>query len=115
MNGGIAMNGIQSLIAGLTSALRRINITAHNIANGQTDGFQSIDASTGTVSSTAPGAQSQTRLDLPNSSAESHLPSDVDLSTEVTNLIINKNAFEANINALKAQDETLGSILDIVD
>ena len=39
----------------------------------------------------------------------------VDLTTETVNLLLNKRQFEANLNALRAQDEALGHLLDTMD
>ena len=104
------IHGILTSLSGMTQALRRTNVAAHNIANSQTDGFKSVRAKSPDDSNLSPA-----ELSLPADGAEVLPPSDVDLTTEVTNILINKNAFQANIAAIKVQDEALGDILDITE
>lgn len=114
------MHGILTSLSGMLNAFRRNDITAHNITNSQTSGFRPTQVSneevpTGGVQiseTTQAPAPVPEDLQLP---AGSPPLSNVDLANEVTNQLINKNAFQANLNALKAQDEALGSLLDIKD
>lgn len=40
--------------------------------------------------------------------------SKVDLATEFVNMMTVENAFEANIKAIKSEDETLGNLMDVL-
>jgi flagellar basal body rod protein FlgG len=106
------MDGIQSSLSGMTNALRRINVSAHNIANSQTEGFRALRADLATAAGVP---EIENDLALPLGGAESLPPSNVNLTTEITNLLINTNAFKANLAALKAQNDSMGVLLDIKD
>lgn len=41
--------------------------------------------------------------------------SNVDLVTEQVNLLMNRNAFEANLNAFRVQSDMLGELLDLIE
>lgn len=41
--------------------------------------------------------------------------SNVDLATEQINLLLNRQAFQANVNAFRAQDEVLGELLNLLE
>lgn len=41
--------------------------------------------------------------------------SNVDFTTEQVNLLLNQRAFEANVNAFRAQSEVLGDLLDLIE
>ncbi len=115
------INGIVTSLSGMLNAIRRTNITANNIANLATPGFKAARADNvelegggvrigAIIQDDSPGAP---LLDAaPGGPTEG---SNVDLTTESVNLLLNKRQFEANINALRAQNETLGDLLDITD
>lgn len=114
------MNGILSSLAGMLNAQRRLDVTAHNIANSQTEGYRAIratssDATRGGIDIADIPDNTSGNIALPTDGAEFLPPSNVNLTTEITNQIISKNAFTANLNMLKAQDDTLGSLFDILD
>ena len=110
------ISGFLSSISGMLRASRRIDATAHNIANVQTPGFEPLRTdSEGNVrpAETVPGEtvpQQESFEPFKNSGLP--VPSEVDLTVEMTNLMINQRAFEANAAALKMQDETLGDLFD---
>ena len=107
------MNGIFTSLSGITRALLRFDVSAQNIANSQTGGFRAQRVNSADVVETP--IEVREDVSLPNDGAELLPPSNVDLTTEVTNQLISANAFKANIAALKAQDEALGDVLDISD
>lgn len=112
------LDGIFASVSGMVNALRRTNVTANNIANVQTPGYQSARANN--VEQPGGGVRigSVTRdpspgppllNDLPSAPASS---SNVDLATENVNLLLNKRQFEANVNALRAQNDALDDLLN---
>ncbi|PCJ62758.1 MAG: hypothetical protein COA73_05970 [Candidatus Hydrogenedentota bacterium] len=111
------IQGILHSISGMLSATRKTEATAQNIANINTPGFQPIRTDSNgnqvrnqTVPDETNGSSVNSLDALPSSIA---VPPQVNLATEMTNLLINQRAFEANVNALKMQDEALGDLLDL--
>jgi flagellar basal body rod protein FlgG len=110
------LNGISSSISGMLNALRRTETTAHNIANVQTPNFTPLRTDSNGNPEPTPAVSGETEAEQV---AIEHfvnnglpVPSKVDLTTEMTNLLLSKRAFQANAAALKSQDETLGDLLD---
>lgn len=109
------MNGMNASIAGMNTAARRLAISANNVANIQTDGFRAQRAISGET--TGGGVEIVEIQDTPaNSEASGDVPrSNVDLTTEMTNQIIDRNTYEANAKMFKAQNDTIGTLLDIIE
>ena len=84
-----------------------MNNNANNIANVNSDGFvpsdtQLSDTSNGSVSS-------KTRLATDNGSPKSQ----TDLNKEIPDQVTISSSVEANVSAIKTQNEMFGSLLDI--
>lgn len=114
-----------SALSGTVSALRafitKLGVAADNIANVNTDGFKKGRATlhedhNGAVRveisrDKSPGL----RYDVvENDGVVEKETSNVDLAEEIPELMITKRAYQANLKSLKAQDEMLGSLLDII-
>ncbi len=117
------MGGLSISASGINNALRRNELTAHNIANSQTPEFRaaravSVDIAGGGVgigeitrdTTSTPETSPTGTLEFPPSPAQR---SNVNLATELTNTLVNKNAFQANVAAFKAQADLLGELLDL--
>lgn len=112
------LNGIASSLSGLLNATRRLGITAGNIANQQTLGYQALRA----TNVEAPGGGVRLGEIVRDTTPGPPLPefaggpelrgSNVDPTVEQVNLLIGKRQFEANVNAFRAQNDTLGDLLD---
>ncbi len=112
------IQGILASLSGLVNATQRLGLTASNIANQDTPGYRALRATNvesadggvriGTITrDTTPGPP------LPDFAGGPELiGSNVDPAVEQVNLLINRRQFEANINALRAQNDTLGELLD---
>ena len=115
------IDGISASISGMANALRRLGLTAQNIANQQTPGYQALRAEnvegpSGGVRIGAITRDPQPGVPLLDASGSPSIEgSNVDPSIEQVNLLLNRRQFEANISALKAQNDTLGDVLDLVD
>ena len=84
-----------------------MNNNANNIANVNSDGFvpsdtQLSDTSNGSVSA-------KTRLATDNGSPKSQ----TDLNKEIPDQVTISSSVEANVSAIKTQNEMFGSLLDI--
>ena len=121
LKGVLMINGIVTSLSGMLNAIRRTNITANNIANLATPGFKAARADNVELEGGGVRIGTLTHDDSPGPPLLDPAPggptegSNVDLTTETVNLLLNKRQFEANLNALRAQDEALGHLLDTTD
>ncbi len=112
--------GIASALSGVQAGSRLLGVSAHNIANAQTDDFkrtqstfQESSAGGVVVSLTQdqrPGPQFSTGDD-PLSNRQG---SNVDLAEELVHTLEASRIIEANLASIRAQDTALGSLLDII-
>lgn len=98
---------ISSNVSSLISNQTYMNNNAYNVANVNTDGY--IPRNT-TISESAEGStKANTSLASSNGSHQSQ----TDLSKEITDQVAIENITKANVQAIRTQDEMLGSLLDI--
>ena len=99
---------------------KKVQATAHNVANLNTEGFKKSRV---ILHEARPGgvAASLQRIDTPGAplpslenSAMSE-SSNVDLGEEMVNLLTSKHAFQANLKTIKAEEERIGFLLDILE
>ena len=113
------ISAIHTALSGLAAFSKQLEVSAHNVANVNTDGFKKsrsefVEVGTGGVlpvvqkdNSAGPAVLKDTK----NGPAQVEL-SNVDLGEEALNQIIAQRGFEANLRTLKAADDMLGSIID---
>lgn len=88
--------------SGLQAAQARLSASAHNVANGQTEGFKretvqvSADSDGGVKVSISQAAQAG-----------------VNLEQDVVNQMAAKQDFVANLKVMKTADQMMGSLLDV--
>ncbi len=98
-----------SSISGMKSASIRHDITAHDIANVNTPGFEQ---STPHQSEIKPQGTEISHISrAPNNI---NTQSNTDLAEESKEQIMNRNTFSANAKVIKVQDSMLGEAIDIV-
>ena len=114
------VSAIHTALSGLTAYAKQMEVSAHNVANVNTDEFKKsrtefVEADAGGVlpvvqkdDSAGPAvlkdtAQGPAQVELSN----------VDLGEEAVSQIIAQRGFEANLRTLKTADAMLGAILDI--
>lgn len=90
-------------LSGMNAAQNRLQVSAHNIANLQTQGFNRQEVA---QSTTAGGGTSTTVSQNTNGTG-------TELETDVVSQLQAKNAFLANLSVFKTRNETLGTLLDI--
>jgi flagellar hook protein FlgE len=88
-------------ISGLQAAQTRLQVSAHNVANSQTEGYQSLQVEQSTQAGGGVGTQ-VTRSSQPSAGLEG----------DVVAQLQAKNAFLANLNVFKTQDAVLGTLLN---
>jgi flagellar basal body rod protein FlgG len=113
------IQGILSSLSGMLRASHKTDVAAHNIANVNTPGFQPLRTDSEGNAPRGRSVPQETLLTEMDSFAlqtsVSPVPSEVNLSVEMTNLLLNQRAFEANVNALKSQDDAMGDLLDLIE
>lgn len=113
------ISAIHTALSGMSAFGKQLEVSAHNVANINTDGFKSsrtelVEAQHGGVlpvvqkdDSAGPAVLKDT-----NQGPRQVELSNVDLGQETVNQIIAQRGFEANLRTLKTADDMLGSILD---
>jgi flagellar basal-body rod protein FlgC len=126
------IDGVSSNIQALSALGVSQAVTADNIANVNTDGYQTarVTLETG-QGGTGVNVQQITRDQSPGSVYYENRPvetgdggytqeytaveaSNVDLAVQMVHMIRDQNAYSANIVAIRTQDELVGSVLDMI-
>jgi flagellar basal-body rod protein FlgC len=114
------MSAIHTALSGLAAYAKQVEVTAHNVANVNTNGFKKshtefVAVETGGVLPVVQKDVSAGPTVLNNSGYGPALVelSNVDLGEEAVNLILAQRGFEANLNTIKTADDMLGTILDM--
>ncbi|MDC1122551.1 flagellar basal body rod C-terminal domain-containing protein [Nitrospinaceae bacterium] len=111
-----------SALTGLNNASKRLQNSANNLSNVQTVGFKkgeinSVENKTGgTRVNSISKVNTQGGLIPTNNPLDLAIEgkgSNVDIAEEMVDQIVAKAAFKANFNIIKANDEMIGSLLDI--
>jgi flagellar hook protein FlgE len=115
------ITALNSTISSLRAFVKKLGVTADNIANVNTDEFKKNRALF--KEGLNGGVRVEIRRDnspgfryemVENDQVVEKETSNVDLTEEIPNLIIAKRGYQANLKTLQTQDEILGSLLDIV-
>jgi flagellar basal-body rod protein FlgC len=112
------ISGISASLSGLDVFGKKLSNSANNIANSNTSGYKKTES---VIIEDGVGLPklSLKRIDTPGpllleSDGTMTEQSNVDLGEELTQTMVAQRGYEANLKALKAQDDTLGSALDIL-
>jgi flagellar hook protein FlgE len=114
------ISAIHTALTALTAYAKQLDVSAHNVANVNTDGFKHsrtefVEAQSGGVLPVVQkddSAGPAVLKDTAHGPAQVEL-SNVDLGQEAVSQIIAQRGFEANLQTLKTADAMLGSILDL--
>lgn len=114
------LSAIHSALSGLAAHEKQFEVTAHNVANVNTNGFKKsrtefVEVTTGGVLPVVQKDESAGPTVLNNSGYSPALVelSNVDLGEETVNQILAQRGFEANLRTLHTADDLLGTILDM--
>ena len=101
------VNGIG--LSGMNAAALGISVAAHNVANANTKDFraQRLEQEDLAQGGTRPAALVESREPVAPEG------SNVDLATEMTSLIGQGGAYQANLKVIQAQDQMLGTAMDL--
>ena len=115
------INPIFSSLSALFALGEKLGVTGNNIANINTDGFKKSRAILQDASPSGVTV-SINRVDTPGSPIPSEdgtgkvrESSNVVAEQEVVNLITTKDAYAANLKAVKTEEEILGTLFDVLD
>jgi len=97
---------ISNNVSSIQAHQTKLNTSAHNVANVNTDGF--VPKDTNLVDNGNSVSTNTRRLDDNGS-----LHSQTNLAKEIPDQINVQHATAANVSAIKTQDEMFGSLLDI--
>ncbi len=104
--------------SGIVAAATKLQANANNVANANTNGYQTqrvdlVESPAGVEARTA-SVDAPNRADAAaNSNRNSPSPpSDVNLADEMVSMVANENFYQANMQALKAADDMIGTLLD---
>lgn len=113
------VSGIHAALSGLMALQKKVESSAHNTANVNTDGYkktvvtlseqepQGVAAQVQTVNTPGPMAYEQT------SEGETLVEkSNVELAEELPNLMLSRRFFQANLKTVQTEDAMLGMLLD---
>jgi len=98
---------ISSNVSSLMSNQVYMNNNAHNVANVNTDGYVPRET---TISETQNGS---TKANTTQADSNGSERSQTDLSKEITDQISIEKIAASNVQAIRTQDEMLGSLLDM--
>ncbi len=114
------LSAIHTALSGLAAYAKQVEVTAHNVANVNTDGFKKsytefVSVETGGV---LPVVRKDDSAGPTVLSDRGYGPSqvelsNVDLAEEAVNQILAQRGFEANLHTLRTADDMLGTILDM--
>jgi flagellar basal-body rod protein FlgC len=115
------ISSLYTALSGLKAFQKQLNTTANNLANVNTEGFKKSRTVLEAAQPQGVIARSQ-QLELPGPLLLAQTPdgeqfveqSNVDVGEEIPNMLIGQRAYEANLKMLKAIDETIGGLLDVV-
>ncbi len=115
------IQGINSSLSALLGLQKKLESTANNVANVNSDGYKKTkvtlaEGAQGGVTAHVQKVEEQGPLVYEQTAGgEQQLveKSNVDLTRELPDLMITKRSFQANLKAIQTEDEMLGSLLDI--
>lgn len=91
------IQGLYNSLNGMKTQVDALGKTAHNVANINTPGYKTIE--------TVAADETMDKVDIKWSG--------VDAAKEMTDMLVEKRAFQFNIAALRTQDEMLGTLIDL--
>ena len=112
------VSGIGASLAGLVAFEKKVSAAANNIANSNTVGYKKTESVITEDESNLPEL-SLKQVDTPGplvqeADGKMSEQSNVDLAEELTQVIVAQRSYEANLKALRAQNDSLGKALDIL-
>ena len=114
----MSLSTLNNALSGLQAAAAKMQVTANNVANARTDGYQTqrvdiVERPGGVEARTPADSARPPPVTVPTEAAPvSRAPSDVDLAQEMVKMTANESFYLANVRALEAAHGMLGTLLD---
>ena len=115
------LNGIDPALSALRALGKKVEVTANNVANVDTDGFKKKRAifQEGSPSGVTVSIEQVNTPGAPLLSEAGRTgrceSSNVAVEEETVDLIATGHAYTANVKLLKAEDEILGTLFDMLE
>ena len=115
------ISAIYPALSALRAFGQKLGVAANNIANINTNGFKKSrvdleEASPSGVNVSISRVETPGAFLLPDrDTGKPQESSNVSVDEEVVNLITTKQAYTANLKTVEAEEETLGTLFDILD
>lgn len=103
------MDGISAASTGLNVTAQSLLLTANNVANVQSDGFQSASLKQRELPQGGVAPDGIARSQEPPSPGGSN----VDLATQATDLLLQGQNYGADLKFMKVEQKVLGTALDL--
>jgi len=111
-----------SALAALKAFSTKIEATAHNTANIETDGYKKTRVTIEENQAHEPSARAEktntpgpiVQQQAADGSLEMVEKSNVELTEEIPNLTLSRRFFQANLKTVQTEDQMLGSLMDIL-
>ncbi len=100
---------VNTSLTGIKNAFYRQDVMANNIANINTKGYKQVNV----VNETLKGGGVRGKAFVSKAPATHNKGNNVNLVGQTVNQINNVNQEKANVNVLRAQNEMIGSLIDI--
>jgi flagellar hook protein FlgE len=105
--------------SGIQAAAVKMQASANNVANANTSGYQAqrvdLVERPGGVEARSGSVDAPNRADAAADAGRASPvppPSNVNLADEMVSAVANENFYQANLQALKAADDMMGTLLD---
>ena len=108
----MSISSLNSGLSGMQAFQRALDVTANNVANVSTNGFQPQRASFQTVSGGGVNATASAPI-TPQNAAAANAPSGTDLVKETVDSLQYKYGFDLSAQVVKTANETLGTLVNI--
>ncbi len=112
------LSAISSALSGIRAFIKKTQVTSNNLSNVLTDDFKKSrvtmqEGKSGGVDATIEKVNTPGYPVAPEPGITAKESSNVDIAEEMTNLILAEKGYKANIKTIKAEDENLGTILNM--
>lgn len=112
------MSGFNTSLSAIYASVELMNVSAHNTANINTDGYERVNATlnegkNGGVVVTI-GSSEQTGPAYQVQATAEPAPSNVNYADEAVNQIIAERMLQANLEVIRTLDEMEGSVIDLL-
>lgn len=114
------VSSLSSSLSALNAFDKKMGVTAHNVANVNTDDFKKSRAvlkegqnKSVEVDISKVNTEGYPKPDAAGKNGEPKELSNVDLAQEMTSLITTQRGYEANLKPVEAYDEMTGTVIDI--